>query len=605
MATTKEEEKKVHLRVEYRKKPYAVEMVLQGSTIGDLGNELQRLTGVLPRTMRLFLPPQGRNRVAASFLLPGSEQHASLALSESGLTEGQVIRMMGALPEEITEVSLPSTKRVDNRILGFAEEDYRAKQRATLGAGHSRQLPQGPYVFSQFQTLQLPNLNPPPQQALGIMHKLASDPGIIAIMKKHRWQVGVMTELAPVGYVGVSPKCLLGFNKNRGEEISLRLRTDDLQGFRKYESIKKTLLHELAHMVHDEHDEKFHSLDKQLNQEAEALDWTRSKGHSLSGARYAEELDEDTPMDVGGVKSGHKLGGNPTAAGGPRSAAAEAALFSKLEPDPDDSEKTDKLTSLEGKVEPDPDDSIGGMGEQSSHSFDQRNFGQNHWSEPDPDEEGEADRMKGRAEPDQDEASQHLEIGKEPDPDEVSYNTTVSHKSTRELCRSQATSQEGDENPNVMRDAEPDPDDEATSVHEDKESDADEMLDEPNVDKAPVSLQKNEEPNLDKMREEPDPDEAVGFSQDSAPCEASLDVVSREQKADQDTVLDLEVVDDELIRIQDAAAAATARLQGAIAMLKQQASPSEMATVVQTLFTILRNVMDHPNDSKFRHLRKV
>jgi hypothetical protein len=31
-------------------------------------------------------------------------------------------------------------------------------------------------------------------------------------------------------------------------------------------------------------------------------------------------------MDVGGVKSGHKLGGNPTAAGGPRSAAAEAAL---------------------------------------------------------------------------------------------------------------------------------------------------------------------------------------------------------------------------------------------------------------------------------------
>jgi hypothetical protein len=72
--------------------------------------------------------------------------------------QGQVIRMMGALPEEITEVSLPSTKRVEDRILGFAEEDYRAKQRATLGAGHSRQLPQGPYVFSQFQTLQLPNV---------------------------------------------------------------------------------------------------------------------------------------------------------------------------------------------------------------------------------------------------------------------------------------------------------------------------------------------------------------------------------------------------------------------------------------------------------------
>ena len=86
-----------------------------------------------------------------------------------------------------------------------------------------------------------------------------------------------MTEMAPVGYVGVSPKCVLGFNKvnaknesksmnhmsqfsllflfvsslflslqNHGEEISLRLRTDDLKGFRKYESIKKTLLHELV-----------------------------------------------------------------------------------------------------------------------------------------------------------------------------------------------------------------------------------------------------------------------------------------------------------------------------------------------------------------------
>lgn len=34
--------------------------------------------------------------------------------------------------------------------------------------------------------------------------------------------------------------------QNHGEEISLRLRTDDLKGFRKYESIKTTLLHELV-----------------------------------------------------------------------------------------------------------------------------------------------------------------------------------------------------------------------------------------------------------------------------------------------------------------------------------------------------------------------
>ncbi|KAI3681041.1 hypothetical protein L6452_35823 [Arctium lappa] len=95
------------------------------------------------------------------------------------------------------------------------------------------------------------------------MHTLASDRGIVAVMNKHQWRVGIMTEMAPEGYVGVSPVCILGLNKNKGEEISLRVRTDDLKGFRKYQSIKKTLLHELAHMVFSEHDANFYALDKQ------------------------------------------------------------------------------------------------------------------------------------------------------------------------------------------------------------------------------------------------------------------------------------------------------------------------------------------------------
>lgn len=30
---------------------------------------------------------------------------------------------------------------------------------------------------------------------------------------KHRWRIVIMTEMAPIGYVGISPKCILGFNK--------------------------------------------------------------------------------------------------------------------------------------------------------------------------------------------------------------------------------------------------------------------------------------------------------------------------------------------------------------------------------------------------------
>ena len=33
----------------------------------------------------------------------------------------------------------------------------------------------------------------------------------------------------------------------QGQEISLRLRTDDMRGFRKYLKIRETLVHELAH----------------------------------------------------------------------------------------------------------------------------------------------------------------------------------------------------------------------------------------------------------------------------------------------------------------------------------------------------------------------
>lgn len=80
----------------------------------------------------------------------------------------------------------------------------------------------------------------------------------------------------PDGKVGVDPVCVLGLNQNKGQKILLRLRTDDLLGFRKYLgyvldvvflvshsylftltffisvidfSIKKVLFHELTHNV--------------------------------------------------------------------------------------------------------------------------------------------------------------------------------------------------------------------------------------------------------------------------------------------------------------------------------------------------------------------
>ncbi|KAK8935563.1 hypothetical protein KSP39_PZI013977 [Platanthera zijinensis] len=223
--------------------------------------------------------------------LPNSSLILGLA---SIIADGKPIRMMGVFDDEINDVS-QSNMHPDLRIAGFDEEDKRLRQLSSYRTHTSLKLPQGPYIFCDFRTLDLPGikLNPPSLKALRIMHILACDPGIIAVMNKHRWRVGIMTEMAPVGYVGISPKCILGFNKNHGEEISLRLRTDDLKGFRKYESIKKTLLHELAHMVYSEHDVKFLSLEKQLNEEAADLDWTKSRSHSLTSRKVSNRYEDE------------------------------------------------------------------------------------------------------------------------------------------------------------------------------------------------------------------------------------------------------------------------------------------------------------------------
>lgn len=77
----------------------------------------------------------------------------------------------------------------------------------------------------------MPGLTPPPSEALKLLHRLAADPGIVGILTKHRWTVGKLSEMPPEGKVGVSPVCILGVNINAGQEISLRLRTDDLKAY--------------------------------------------------------------------------------------------------------------------------------------------------------------------------------------------------------------------------------------------------------------------------------------------------------------------------------------------------------------------------------------
>mmetsp|Transcript_25461 Transcript_25461/g.38443 ORF Transcript_25461/g.38443 Transcript_25461/m.38443 type:complete len:354 (-) Transcript_25461:120-1181(-) len=154
--------------------------------------------------------------------------------------------------------------------------------------------------------------------ARAILNKLANDPGILACMAKHQWKVGSLAELYPEGKVGESAVCVMGLNKNKGQQILLRIRTDDLCGFRKYLNIKKVLYHELAHNVHSEHDGQFFQLMRQIERECTDMDWTNGKGISLTEK-------EDCSSYTGGV---YTLGGKTHPSDqllSPRELAARAA----------------------------------------------------------------------------------------------------------------------------------------------------------------------------------------------------------------------------------------------------------------------------------------
>ncbi|URD92266.1 WLM domain [Musa troglodytarum] len=639
-------EQSCNILVIWRGKQFDVN-VNPDSNVKEFGQKLQELTNVRPDTMRLFVPQ--KNNKGSKMLSPFSDVHSMLSLQESAILEGKTIKMMGVFSDEVDEVSHDSNKP-DLRIAGFAEEEQRLRQRATYRPQASLKLPQGTYIFCEFRTLRIPGieLNPPPSEALRRMHMLACDPGIIAIMNKHRWRVGIMSEMAPEGYVGISPKCILGFNKNHGEEICLRLRTDDLQGFRKYESIKRTLLHELAHMVYSEHDSNFFALNKQLNEEAASLDWTKSTSHTLSGRKYLDHYEAEDYVELSSKDSGQKLGGATNSLVSARASSiaaacnrmANASIYDHMpakEPDPDDSQLMDN----QGKFsEPGPDDMVTSendvmlvdtvmdarrpfskssmldvLDELDPHdSLDHKSMSEpdpddsldnNNFSEPDPDDsfnkknESEPDPddcldSKNMSEPDPDD-SLDIKNMSEPNPDDSHARGLIVSRSEpdpddtlggEDIKLAKETDSEGTRSNKVdtssPRDYEPDPDDSLNNVLLDAQMEEMHHGGEPDLDDVVKDMVSGDYERLQQSAEGP------------LVTENSMAV---------DHVNDLD--NQELQRIEEPAALFCSRLQRAIDILRSEATPLQATSVLQTLFRIIRNVIEHPDEVKFRRLRKA
>eukprot|EP00735_Rhodelphis_limneticus_P015100 TRINITY_DN925_c0_g1::TRINITY_DN925_c0_g1_i1::g.16040::m.16040 TRINITY_DN925_c0_g1::TRINITY_DN925_c0_g1_i1::g.16040 ORF type:complete len:606 (+),score=68.76,sp/O94580/YQ77_SCHPO/32.14/6e-28,WLM/PF08325.5/6e-42,WLM/PF08325.5/4.3e+03,ubiquitin/PF00240.18/1.4e-08,PUB/PF09409.5/3.9e+03,PUB/PF09409.5/0.00031,DUF45/PF01863.12/0.0039,DUF45/PF01863.12/9.8e+03,FYDLN_acid/PF09538.5/18 TRINITY_DN925_c0_g1_i1:43-1818(+) len=162
-------------------------------------------------------------------------------------------------------------------------------------------------------------------EAKRYLEEIAQDRGVVAVMKSHGWRVPVLREMYPQGKVGVDPVCVLGLNVNKGQEIQLRIRTDDMKGFVKYYQIRDVMFHELSHNVHSEHDSAFYNFMSQLKKEGDQLDWTKSGGRSVSGSDSLASPSYEDEVDA--TSSGYRLGGNAIIehALDPRTAAALAA----------------------------------------------------------------------------------------------------------------------------------------------------------------------------------------------------------------------------------------------------------------------------------------
>ncbi|KAJ3199163.1 hypothetical protein HK099_003282, partial [Clydaea vesicula] len=109
------------------------------------------------------------------------------------------------------------------------------------------------YKFNAFEVLQEFSDN---NKALNYLEKLSVDKGILAIMKKHEWSVGLLKEIHP-------------------------LRESDILGY----NLNKTL-------PRSDHDEKFHNLNKILDKEVYDLDWTQTKGYKISNEEFFTFSDE-------------------------------------------------------------------------------------------------------------------------------------------------------------------------------------------------------------------------------------------------------------------------------------------------------------------------
>jgi hypothetical protein len=278
----------VTINFTYQGKPHTLSFSSE-ATITDLSDEITESFSIPPSNQKFIIPklslqkPPFKDpdlRVAAfadkKFMLMGSTSEEASAISNAS--------------EEASRRAIRRNKPLQ-KVTAYKTHDWKKEQEESQ------------YTFTTLRPLPyLPN----PSRSLQFLQKLKDDAGIKAAMRKHKFTVPLLTEMNPVEHTQSNHEGTtrtLGLNRNAGEVIELRLRTDAYDGYRDYKTIRKTLCHELAHNVHGDHDRHFWDLCKQIEREVDAADW-KSGGHAMSSEEYYEGGGGDEEIDDHGGWSG-------------------------------------------------------------------------------------------------------------------------------------------------------------------------------------------------------------------------------------------------------------------------------------------------------------
>ncbi|KOS22923.1 Ubiquitin and WLM domain-containing protein [Escovopsis weberi] len=293
-----------------------------GATLSDLFKKCESSFGIPQDNIKLFVPRGPMLRA------PLKEPDLPLAQFE-----GKTLKLMGSSAAQIkavTDLSAMSATRSQRAAAAHRQQQQQQRKPARRSLASADDLK---YTFLQIRPL---SFLPRPDKSEKLLRRLKDDRGIREVMKKHKFTVGLLTEMEPLSNTQASHEGTartLGLNRNGGEVIELRLWTDAYDGYRDYRTIRRTLCHELAHNVHGPHDRNFWDLCHQIEREVEAADW--SAGHTVGGGSGGQQPvfgrhdeDEDEHQDDGGWTGGEfVLGGSSAQAGlSRREILANAAL---------------------------------------------------------------------------------------------------------------------------------------------------------------------------------------------------------------------------------------------------------------------------------------